>query len=852
MHFRPKRQYPNGIATAVNHSRVLDTLVKNLEGMAYRCLHDRHWTMIFVSQGCHELCGYAPADIVENNTVSWEEITHPEDRQDVREYIETAVSGGQRFALQYRIVTQSGQVKWVAERGVGIRDEQGEVAIEGFIEDITARRATLEALEEAELRYRHIFEHASEGIFQSTREGRYLAANPALARLYGYASAAELIANLGDIERRLYVLPNRRREFLDQIENHGEVLNFESEVYRRDGSRIWISENAHTVYDQKGQFACYEGTVQNISERKQTEEHLRLLAMVFSNSNEAIIVTDADNLIVATNPAFTTLTGYQPADVVGKNPRVLSAGTTAPEVFREMWASLQRHGAWQGELWDRRITGEAYPKWLSISLVRDESGQIRNYIGSFIDISELKATQERIRHLAHHDTLTELPNRYSLHKKLEQALAICKRNNMQMALMLIDLDRFKTINDTLGHQAGDELLIQVAQRLSGAVRESDIVARLGGDEFVVALPGISSPADAAHLAEKIGREISLPYLINGQEQQTTPSIGICLYPSDSTEIGDLLKNADVAMYHAKAKGRGNFQFFTEDMNIATTARMNIEADLRLALARGEFLLHYQPQLDLRSGTIVGVEALIRWQHPTRGLVPPSDFIPIAEESGMIAAIGDWMLEEACRQLKIWQQKGISHLRMSINLSSGQFLDKTLPARIHELLVRNDLSAHLIDLEVTESMSMASPDESISVMNTLRSSGLTLSIDDFGTGYSSLAYLKLLPINTLKIDRSFVKDIESDPNDADICDVTVLLAHKLGLEVVAEGVETEAQLKFLLSIGCEKIQGYLISKPLAAEQAELFIRNNPPMADLGTIDLWPSAELSELAHGEINT
>ncbi|UCV04667.1 bifunctional diguanylate cyclase/phosphodiesterase [Dechloromonas denitrificans] len=829
----------------MNHSRVLDTLVKNLEGMAYRCLHDRHWTMIFVSQGCQELCGYAPAEMVENNTVSWEEITHPEDRLRIRQQIEAAVRSGQRFAVQYRIVTQSGQVKWVAERGIAIHDEQGEVAIEGFIEDITARRATLEALGEAELRYRHIFEHASEGIFQSTRDGRYLAANPALARLYGYESAAELIADLGDIERRLYVLPNRRRDFLHQIETHGAVLNFESEVYRRDGSRIWISENAHTVHDPKGEFTCYEGTVQDISERKKTEAHLRLLAMVFSNSNEAIIVTDGDNRIVATNPAFSVLTGYQPEDVMGKNPRVLSAGTTPPEVFKEMWTGLQQDGAWQGELWDRRKSGEAYPKWLSISLVRDEAGQVRNHIGSFIDISELKATQERIRHLAHHDTLTDLPNRYSLQKKLEQAVAICKRNHMQMALMLIDLDRFKTINDTLGHQAGDELLIQVAQRLNGAVRESDIVARLGGDEFVVALPGISSPADAAHLADKIGREISLPYQINGQEQRTTPSIGICLYPGDSTEIGDLLKNADVAMYHAKAKGRGNFQFFTEDMNVATTERMSIEADLRLALAHGEFLLHYQPQLDLRSGTIVGVEALIRWQHPTRGLVPPGDFIPIAEESGMIAAIGDWVLEEACRQLSVWQQKGISHLRMSINLSSGQFLDKTLPIRIHELLASNNLSAHLLDLEVTESMSMASPDESISVMKTLRSSGLTLSIDDFGTGYSSLAYLKLLPINTLKIDRSFVKDIESDPNDADICDVTVLLAHKLGLEVVAEGVETEAQLKFLLSIGCEKIQGYLISKPLAAEQAEQFIRNNRPMADLGTIDLWSSAEPSEL-------
>jgi len=823
-------------ATAVDHSRVLDTLVRNLEGMAYRCLNDAQWTMIFVSEGCRELTGHT-ANALVSGSITWEAITHLEDRPRVRHAILEAIGAGQRFTVQYRILNHSGETKWVAERGIAINDEQGTLVIEGFIEDITTRRTMLDALEQAEMRYRHIFEHASEGIFQSTRDGHYLAANPALAHLYGYGSADELIADLADIERRLYVQPGRRDDFLRLIETSGEVRNFESEVVRRDGSRLWISENAHAVRGAQGEFICYEGTVQDISERKQTEEHLRLLAMVFSNSNEAIIVTDAENRIVATNSAFTQLTGYQPEEVLGQNPRLLSAGNTPREVFAEMWTSLHRDGAWQGELWDRRKSGEAYPKWLSVSLVRDEQGNIRNHIGSFIDISELKATQERIRHLAHHDTLTNLPNRFSLNEKLEQAVAFCRRNRMQLALMLIDLDRFKTINDTLGHHAGDELLVEVARRLLGAVRESDIVARLGGNEFVVALPGIGSPDDAAHLADKIAREISRPYLISGQEQRTTPSIGICLFPEDGGEIGDLLKNADVAMYHAKAKGRGNYQFFTEDMNIATTRRMNIESDLRLALERDEFELHYQPQLDLRSGTIVGVEALIRWRHPTRGLVPPGDFIPIAEESGMIAAIGDWVLQEACRQLRLWQDKGIAHVRMSINLSTGQFLDKTLPARIHKLLAQYRLSASLLDLEVTESMSMASPDESISVMKTLRNSGLTLSIDDFGTGYSSLAYLKLLPINTLKIDRSFVKDIESDPNDADICDVTVLLAHKLGLEVVAEGVETEAQLKFLLSIGCEKVQGYLISKPLPAEEAESFIRNNPPMAGLGTVELW---------------
>ncbi len=824
-------------ARAVDRTRVLDTLVNNLEGMVYRCLDDAQWTMIFVSQGCTALTGHAPADIIDNATLSWADITHPEDRPWVGEHIRDAVRDGRRFSLQYRILTRGGDLRWVIERGIAVPDEQGRTVIEGFIEDITARKVTLDALEHTELRYRHIFEYASEGIFQTTQDGHYLAANPALARLYGYASPHELMADLSDIESRLYIDPERRDVFRHIMETRGEVINFESEVRRRDGSRIWISENAHTVRDAAGRFICYEGTVQDISERRHAEEHLRLLATVFSNSNEAIIVTDAANRIIATNQAFAKLTGYTQEEVAGRDPSMLSAGRTPRDVYREMWSSLESTGAWQGELWDRRKSGEPYPKWLSISLVRDEHGQIQNYIGSFIDISELKASEERIRHLAHHDPLTNLPNRFSLNEKLEQAVGFCTRKGVQMALMLIDLDRFKAINDTLGHHVGDELLVQVAQRLSGTVRKSDIVARLGGDEFVVVLPGVDSPADAAHVADKIVQTVSAPYQVGGQEQRTSPSIGICIYPDDATEIGDLLKNADMAMYHAKAKGRGNYQFFTENMNAAIMRRIALESELRVGLERGQFVLHYQPQQDLRNGRLVGLEALVRWQHPVRGLIPPAEFIPVAEETGIIDALGDWVLQEALRQLAEWRAGGLTELRMSINLSTGQFLDKTLPARMDALLARHGLAAGLIDLEVTESVSMASPDETIEVMRALTQRGLSLSIDDFGTGYSSLAYLKLFPIRTLKIDRSFVKDIETDPSDADICDVTVLLAHKLGLEVVAEGVETEAQLKFLRSIGCEKIQGYLISRPLPADQLETLLRQPAQAWSSGAVELW---------------
>ena len=364
-----------------------------------------------------------------------------------------------------------------------------------------------------------------------------------------------------------------------------------------------------------------------------------------------------------------------------------------------------------------------------------------------------------------------------------------------------------------------------------------MVARLGGDEFVVVLTEIESPADAADVAHKVVQMLSAPYLISGNDLRTSPSIGICIYPDDACEIGMLLKSGDVAMYHAKAKGRGNYQFFTEEMNRVVMKRQAMEADLHLAMERQQFVLHYQPQLDLNSGHLIGVEALVRWQHPTRGLIPPAEFISVAEEMGLIVQLGSWVLREACWQLKQWQGEGMTDIRMSVNLSALQFLDKDLAEHIQAILAETGLAADCLDLEVTESMSMASPGDTIAIMQVLAECGMTLSIDDFGTGYSSLAYLKLFPIHTLKIDRSFVKDIEIDTNDADICDVTVLLAHKMGLNVVAEGVETEAQLKFLLSIGCNKIQGFLISKPLPADRVKEFFNNYIPRTELGTVNLW---------------
>ncbi len=550
----------------------------------------------------------------------------------------------------------------------------------------------------------------------------------------------------------------------------------------------------------------------DITARKQAEQALHLYANIFEHSGEAILVTDRDNNIVAINPAFSQLTGYALVDIIGRNPRFLASGRTPPETYQMLWAALRETGYWQGELWDRHKDGEIYPKWAAISVIRDAKGDITHYIASFTDISERKAAEERIQHLAHHDTLTGLFNRYNLESRLDQALLSARRDGEMLAVMFIDLDRFKVINDTLGHHIGDLLLKEVARRLQASVRESDIVARQGGDEFVVVLTGLDDATDAASVSGKILHSLALPYDIEEHRLHTSPSIGITIFPEDGSTAEMLMKNADTAMYFAKEQGRNNIQYFTAAMNATAGERMEIERDLRTAIADRQFELFYQPQVRTSDNRPCGVEALIRWRHPVRGLIPPLRFIPIAEETGLIEAIGQWVLDEACRQRAAWRQDGIEHLRMAVNLSAHQLRAPDLVERVRTAIATHGLKEGDLELEITESVAMSDPQRAIEKLQALRGLGVTLAIDDFGTGYSSLAYLKRLPIQVLKLDREFVRDIETDPNDAAISAATLALAHGLGLQVVAEGVETVAQRDFLAAHHCDVLQGYLFGKP----------------------------------------
>ncbi len=559
-------------------------------------------------------------------------------------------------------------------------------------------------------------------------------------------------------------------------------------------------------------------------------QRLRVLETVMAKSSEAILITDSQNLIVEVNQAFIQLTGYSADEVLGRNPSFLASGKMSRADYAVFWDTLLRDDHWQGEMWDRAKDGSIYPKWLSVTVVRDAKGLIQNYVAHFSDLSEYAEATAELARMAHFDPLTQLYNRSAFESLLPQALHNAQRDGLQVAVMVIDLDRFKNVNDSLGHAIGDQLLMRVAERLRESVRASDIVARIGGDEFIVVLPDVENALSVAGVASKLKHSLADSYRVGPHTLYATPSIGIALFPTDGTDADTLLKNADAAMYHAKAQGRDNFQFFSEGMNIAAIERMKIENGLRQAIettrlgGKSEFHLHFQPQLHLGTNRIVGLEALVRWFHPEWGSVPPIQFIPIAEDTGLIQPLGDWIFWESCRHLRLFRDAGIADVRVAVNLSSQQLRHVDLPAVIHGALACYDLQPNDLELEITESAAMQNPSATIAILNQLSDMGIVLSIDDFGTGYSSLAYLKHLPVHRLKIDRSFVQEIEVSRDDHAICSATIALGHHLDLELVAEGVESEGQRRQLEKLGCDVLQGFLYSRPLPAEEVISFLKN----------------------------
>jgi diguanylate cyclase (GGDEF)-like protein/PAS domain S-box-containing protein len=558
--------------------------------------------------------------------------------------------------------------------------------------------------------------------------------------------------------------------------------------------------------------------------REQAQRQLVLAAQVFENSSEGIVMTDTSNRIVAVNPAFTQITGYSREEALGQCPGMLRSGKQGEAFYEDMWHQLNTHGFWRGELWNRRKDGSLYPEWLGISVVRNEAGQIANYVGIFSDMTERKEADERVKFLAHHDGLTCLPNRLLLVERLQHALVRSRRESLGLSVLFIDYDRFKNVNDSLGHQAGDELLVQVAVRLRACVREKDTVARLGGDEFVILLEDVGDDHDAAVVAQKVLESSRQPYLAGGQEVALTASIGISVFPGDGESAENLIKNADAAMYHAKSLGRNNFQFYTAQLNAEILERLRMETKLRRAVESGELCLHYQPQVDFRSGALVGMEALVRWHHPDHGLILPARFIPVAEESGIIVELGRWVLEEACRQNKDWQDAGLPSVPVAVNISALQYQSNDFLESVLNALANSGLEPRFLELELTESLLLEEVESKLEVMRDLKQRRIKLSIDDFGTGYSNLSYLKRFPIDKLKIDRSFVRDIMEDSDDAAIVAAIVAMSRSLRLTTIAEGVETVEQYHRLKELGCNELQGYLVSPPMPPERCEAWLRS----------------------------
>jgi diguanylate cyclase (GGDEF)-like protein/PAS domain S-box-containing protein len=598
-----------------------------------------------------------------------------------------------------------------------------------------------------------------------------------------------------------------------------DFIAFSCELIQSSG-RVYRVNGRPLVMD--GQLAGYVITYADISERRAIQEREQLAQTVFAHTPGGIIVTDDAQRIISANPATSLMSGYSTEEIVGQTIFSLVAADSSltPTAFEQ---AIKESGTWNGEINIMRKTGESLAAEIRVNRIDDlNASQSSHYIWILADITERKVAEARMRHIAQSDSLTGLPNRLALQLRLALTLPEARRHEWQVAIMFIDLDRFKNINDTLGHPVGDELLREVASRLSLVVRETDFVARLGGDEFVIVLPAITNPADAATVANKIIGALSSPIVADGHELHTSPSIGISIFPDDGSDGDTVLKNADTAMYHAKSAGRNNYQFYAGEMNKTASERLDIERKLRHAISRNELSLCYQPQFSAVGSQPTGVEALVRWHHPTDGMISPMRFIPIAEETGLIVEIGEWVLRTACHEMRNWIEAGLEPIRVAVNISARQLRRRDFCEVVAGCLAESGLPSELLELEITESAVMENPKEAISILESIGRMGVTLAIDDFGTGYSSLAYLKLFPIDHLKIDRSFVADIEFDLNDRAIAFGTIALAHSLGLNVIAEGVETEDQLDLLRSNGCDEVQGYLFSKPLTSSAAFAFL------------------------------
>jgi len=676
-------------------------------------------------------------------------------------------------------------------------------------------------LDETLLTLASIVEHSEDAIIGTTNDGLITSWNRAAEKMFGYAKAEAVGQNVS-----IVIPPDKQNEFTEITGNIREghsVDCLETQRLTKNGATLNVSLSIIPIKNRRGQIVG--AVARDISHRKRADEQLRLQSAALEAAANAIVITNQKGTIVWVNHAFTTITGYSKEEALGNNPRLLKSGEQPQSYYANLWATISSGKVWQGEIVNRRKDGTTCTEEMTITPVMRDVGNPAN--GYFIaikqDITERKLAEERVKFLAYYDALTGLPNRTLLHDRLAKALAGARRRKDKVALLFLDLDGFKNINDSLGHSVGDLLLQGVAERLKRWARDQDTVARVGGDEFLLVLTGLKDVADAAVAAERIVNMMTAGFVVQGHSLNVSCSIGVSIFPEHGADCETLIKNADAAMYSVKENGRNWFRFFTADMNAQVVERLTLESSLRLALDKKQLFLMYQPQLDIATGRITGLEALLRWQHPELGLVPPDKFIRVAENSGLILPIGEWVLRTACCQARKWQDEGLHAGPVAVNVSAIQFRQEGFCELIRRVLRETGLAPQYLELELTESLLLSNADVVLSVVRELRAMGLTLAIDDFGTGYSSFGYLRQFRVSKLKIDRSFVRDVAVNPDDAAITTAIISMAKSLNLKVIAEGVEDEAQMSFLRAMQCDEIQGYYFSRPLTPEDAAVKLR-----------------------------
>ena len=804
-------------AESCESQRLLTTLMSNIPGMVYRCRNDRDWTVDFASDGCLALTGYPASDFTKRIR-SYNQIIDPVDQERIWNEVQAAVTARTPYQLIYRIRPAAGGCKWVWEQGGGIYGRGGElVCLEGFVADITERRHAEESLRASEERFKSLTELSSDWYWEQDAEFRFTLithnvdspTRPAPEVTIGY---------------RRWELP-----FYDEMTDaewapHKAALAarlpFEDFLVKRrgpKGERRYSSVSGVPTFDVHGDFTGYRGTGRDVTARMHAEAQMRKLSSAIQQTADCVMITDRNGVIEYVNAAFEHTTGYATAEALGGSPSLVRSGQHEHHFYKKMWDVILSGETFRDVFINRKKTGELYYEEKTISPLRDGHGEITHFISTGKDITERMQVQERLQYLAHHDALTGLPNRVLFLDRLNQALLRGHWHKRVVGVMFLDLDRFKNINDTLGHDVGDALLKGLAGRLQERVRDGDTVARLGGDEFAMLLDDVAHAEDVAAVANKLLDAFTLPFAVAPHELFITASIGISLYPNDGTTAAALLKNADAAMYRAKDVGKNNYQFYSADMSAAAFERLTLETSLRRALERHEFVLHYQPQIELATGRLLGVEALVRWQHPEFGLLAPTHFIGVAEETGAIVQIGRWALHKAMTEAKRWRELGAGPMRIAVNVSGRQFNDPEFVQTVAALLAETGLPADALVLEITESVIMKNADMTIERVRELHNMGVRFAIDDFGTGYSSLSYLRRFPIQTIKIDKSFIRDLTEDSGDAEIVKTIIAMARGLKVDVIAEGVETREQLLFLRAHNCYAAQGYLLSRPVPVDR-----------------------------------